>query len=118
MTTVKEAAEQLAAAATTVADVRVYTDPSDMLDPPAVVVGPPGLLFEGPTSEPTSATFPVYVVEKLAARALEKLWQLVPEVSDALDQLDDVAVVRADPGVFRSGTTDLPCYEITAEVSL
>lgn len=119
MTTVKEAAEQLEVALRTVEGVRVYRDPSATVDPPGVLIAPPRLRWEdycaGP---PTSATFVVIVMVAMDARAVEELWEWVPLVAAAIDTVPDAAVAAANPGVFNSGGTDLPSYEITVEVSL
>lgn len=117
--TVKEAAEALQAALKTVPGTRVYTDPSAMVDPPGLVIGPPRLQWQTMCTGPTEAVFTVYVVTALNDRTLERLWELVPQVADAVDNnMYDAVVLRADPGVFPAGGPDLPAYEMTIEISL
>ncbi|TKG58053.1 hypothetical protein [Prauserella endophytica] len=116
---VAERAEELRAAARTVDGVRVYEDPSATVRPPGVFVGPPRLQWQAMSSAPTSATFVVIVMVAMDKRALGRLLELTPRVAEAIDSLlPDAAVMSADPGVFLSGGTDLPSYEITVEVSL
>lgn len=119
--TVQEAATQLNAALTALATdqgLRHYPDPGAVIDPPGTVLGPPALTWEGYCDGPTSARFLVYVVVPVDERALERLWALVPQVANAVqEQVSDATVTRADPGTF-TGTVDLPCYEIQIDVSL
>lgn len=114
MSAVSEAAVELRVALKRVAGTRVVTDPGATLDPPALVLGPPSLQWEGMGGGPTSATFLVYVTVKADERALERLWDLVPAVASELDAVRDAVVLRADPGSYR----ELPCYEIQVEVAL
>lgn len=117
---VESAANALAEALRGVEGIRVYTDPGARVDPPGVVIGPPTLHWEGPCLAPTRATFRISVVVKANDRAMQTLWGLVPAVGAALDNINtpSVAVIRAEPGVYPSGGTDLPAYQITAEVEL
>lgn len=123
MTTVAEAAADLEAALKGVEGVRVYMDPSAVVEPPGLVVSAPALAFEGygdgitpPT--PSNATFPVYVVARADDRFMSTLWDLVPTVMAALESVADVVTPTADPGAYNSGGVQLPCYEILAEMSL
>ncbi|PXY17350.1 hypothetical protein [Prauserella flavalba] len=116
---VAEHAEELRAAVRTVDGVRVYEDPSATIRPPGVFVAPPRLRWESGCPEPTSATFVVVVMVAMDKRSVERLLELVPRVAEAIDSLlPDAAVSTADPGLFNSGGSDLPSYEITVEVSL
>ncbi|MFF5992584.1 hypothetical protein [Prauserella flavalba] len=119
MSTVTEAAERLNAALRTVEGLRVHGDPGANVDPPAALVGPPRLQWETVCAEPSSATFVVHVMVAMSERALGQLWDLVPRVTAAIDGLlPEVSVQTATPGVFTTGRTDLPSYDITVEVSL
>lgn len=118
MSAVGDAAASLLAAVKTVPNTRQYRDPGAAVDPPGIVLGPPALAWEGMCSGPTSATFLVYVVVAADERYLEQLWELVPLVADALDSVPDATVTGAVPGAYQSGGSELPCYEITVEVSL
>jgi hypothetical protein len=82
---------------------------------PAVVIGPPELLWETGCLGPTSMRLLLYVVIDADERALERLWDLVPLVADAADATE-AAVISAVPGTY--GTPVLPAYEITLEMPL
>lgn len=120
---VAAATADLVKALETVPDVAVTTDPGTTLASlPAVVIGAPRLTWEGTGAAaalpPTSAMYPVWVVVDADELAIERLWQLVVEAAGAIDQFTDGGVVvQADPGVFPSGTAQLPCYDITVEWS-
>lgn len=118
MTTVQEAAEALESAARTVADVRVYGDPQATIDPPAVFVGLPRLTWDAVCNEPTSATFPVYVIAAMSDRVRELLPSLAIEVARALETVADAVVTRADALPFNASGSDLPAYELSTEVAL
>ena len=114
------AATELEAALRTVKAVGVHRDPGAILEPlPAAVLGPPALTWAGQAgSGPESARFLVYVVVDPDERAVERLWELVAQVADAIDENSGAVVIRADPAVFVSGGRDLPCYELQVEASL
>lgn len=98
--------------------VRVYDDPGANMDPPALLVGPPTLTWEGYGSGPVNARIIVYLVVPENDRALEKLGELVASVADAIDDTSDSVVVRADPGLLIVGGQELPSYEVLVEVAL
>ncbi len=117
---VRTAAEELATALKGGLEgvAEVTTDLGHALAPPSVVVGPPALEWEGGCPGPTGARFLVYVVVDQADRALESLWDLVPQVAAVVDEDTAGVVVRAEPGVYPAGGTDLPAYVIEVEVPL
>lgn len=121
--TVREAALELETALKGVDGVNYYRDPGAVIDPPATALGAPALAWEtygdGITPpEPTSATFPVYVIARADDRFMETLWDLVPAVAAALESVTDAVTPAADPGAYNSGGVQLPCYELLAEMSL
>lgn len=118
MTAIRTAAEALTAALRSVAGLRVYTDPSAVVDPPGAFVGPPALSWETFTTDPVRASFFVYLVAAQNDRALESLWDLIPEVSAAVATYDRAAVISAEPGSWLSGRTELPAYVFTVETTL
>lgn len=118
MSAVSDATADILAALKGVEGTNTLSDPGATPRPPSLVLGPPSLQWQGACAGPTSARFLVYVVEKVDDRALERLWDLVPTVADALDAMPDASVIRADPGAYLSGGVELPCYEIQIEVSL
>lgn len=116
MTAIADGAGMLVTALTGVSG-QVYTDLGASVNPPCIMLGPPALEWEGVCVGPTSARWLVYVIVPADERAMERLWELVEPVADAIDGTPAV-VIRADPGVYAAGTQDLPCYEFQVEVSL
>jgi hypothetical protein len=119
MMTIAEVGEALITALRTVPNLRAgfvseLTDPA----PPAALVQPPVLSWAGYRDGPTSATFEVAVCVAFDDRAMERLYELVPLVANALEEVADAAVTEARPGTFRVGSAELPCYSITVETSL
>ncbi|HEX7038678.1 MAG TPA: hypothetical protein VF202_01035 [Trueperaceae bacterium] len=99
--------------------LRVHTDLGATVDPPAAVVGPPQLTWTGYGRGPNLARFLVYVIVAADDRALERLWDLVPQVAAALEASEaDITVTQANPARWPAGGVDLPAYEITTEVAL
>jgi hypothetical protein len=115
---VVEAYEALLEALGQLDGVRAYDDPGAALDPPAVIVAPPMLTFGGPGSDPVTGQFVVIVAVPADERAHLRLWDLLPAVTAAIESVPDAVVTQAAPGSWRTGATDLPCYEVQAEMSL
>ncbi len=111
-------AAELVAALKTVPGLRVSLVDGVDVDPPAAIVGPPSMTWEALCDGATTATFRVGIVVAADDRALERLWDLVVLVAEALDDIPDVSVTRADPGSFLSSSAELPAYDITVECSL
>jgi hypothetical protein len=109
--------DEIVTALKTVDGVRFY-DYGDNIDPPAVLVSPPSLDWEGYAAQPTSATIQVFLVVAQNDRALPQMLKYLPSVSDALDAVTDAVVRTATPTIFQAGSTDLPCYAISVEISL
>jgi hypothetical protein len=109
----RDAVAELAAAEL----LHVPPDVGPGVDPPAVIVGAPALLWEG-LCGPTSAQVIVWVVVTLDDLSLARLLELVPLVAVALDTVENATVVRADPGTYPIGTSDLPAYQIHVDVAL
>lgn len=118
MGAVADVANALRDALAGVPGVRAYTDVGAMVDPPAAVLGPPRLTWQGPCSDPIDAMFLVYVVVSADARSLERLWDLTLLVAEAIESVSDAVVRSANPGVFNTAGVDLPCYEISIEVGI
>jgi hypothetical protein len=116
MSVVSDIAEELETALNTVPGVAVYRDPGATLATPALVLGPPALIWESGCLGPTEARFLVYVIVDANERAVEALWDLLVLVGDAIDSTDAV-VLRADPATYVSGT-EFPAYECLLEVRL
>lgn len=120
MNAIADAERALWDALSQVAGVHVQPDFGPAVDPPAVVLGPPALVWESGCLGPSSAQWRVYVVVTADEKSAQRLYELVPAVADALDGVRQAAVTRADPGRWpnSTGTGDLPTYEITVEVAL
>lgn len=119
MSLISDAAGQLETALAAVEDekLRLY-QLGDRIDPPALVVAMPTLQWDAMCLQPTSATFPVYLMVPFDERARDKLWDLIDPVSDALDRVPDAVVRSANPVPFNANGTDLPSYEFSVEVAL
>ena len=116
---VATATAEVKSALATVPGATVTTDPGATLAVlPALVLGPPRLSWESGCLGPTEALYIVSVVVDQDERAIERLWDLVVAVGNAVDGHSDGVVVQADPGVFPSGPAQLPCYDVQIEVPL
>jgi hypothetical protein len=113
-----DAADRISAALTAVPGVRYYRQLGGAIDPPATVLPPPRLAWNGPTSEPTDATWTVGLIVDRTDRTVEQLESLLQPVVEALDGLDDVVVTTAEMGSYPAGGVELPAYLITLEVAL
>ena len=112
----------LVAAGASVQGVRGYDNPGALFDPPAWLVSPPRLDWNTySTGLPASAHFVGFLMVKAddrAVRQLERLAVLVGQAVYAAQDVDAVISGPAFPGVWRTGTTELPSYEFPIEVSL
>lgn len=91
------------------------------VDPPALVLSLPQLLFEGYCADPllpSSGTFIVWVVAPSDEWAMGRLWDLVTLAATAVETVSDAGVSRADPAAYPMGTVDLPAYMLTVPVTL
>lgn len=118
MNSVERALETLYAALEAVEVVRLYRDPSAVVDPPGVTVGPPTLQRRARGSDPTDATFQVAVVVPKSSRAMTELLRIEPLVVAAIDALPAGSVGDSSPGTWPAGGMDLPAYLIDFEYSL
>jgi uracil phosphoribosyltransferase len=119
VSSIADAAKEIRAAIKLVPKVTVVTDPQAAIVPPAAILAPPTLSWDGYQVEPTSATFRVIVAASKGSSTIEELWELVPAVAAAIDEhLHGASVRSANPTVWTSAQNDYPAYEITVEVSL
>jgi hypothetical protein len=116
-TVIADAAGEISEALDAIPDLPTHIDPGANIQPPATVLGPPALRWETGLIGPTSARFLIYVIVPADDRAVERLWELVVTVADAIDATSAV-VLTADPATYVVGTTSLPCYELVVEVPL
>jgi hypothetical protein len=112
----------LEAAAAPLADDQrfvVVADLGEATDPPAVVLAPPQLRWQGPIEfGPREATWTAAIVVPAGGDVVGDLFRLLPIVADAIEGTADAVVDRAEPGVYRAGATELPAYFVFAEVAL
>lgn len=118
MSVVTDYAEELAEGLSELPGFRLYRDAASIDSPPAVYVGPPLLTWDGFDSDPTTATFTVYIVVPASDRAQEQLQDVLPAVATAVDRVPDAVVKSARPGIWKAGSADLPTYEMSVHVSL
>lgn len=119
MSNVEDALGALYDALEGVAGLRVVRGIGLQVDPPAVVIPPPTLTWNGYGDDPTDATFTIAVVVAFNDRTSEELLRWQPPVSAALQDVPNVAVRSAALGTWPAGGgTDLPAYLIIAEVGL
>lgn len=109
----------LSAALLTVPNLAVYTDPGDVTDPPAVVLGLPMLTwdtygnpYDGAPS-PTEATMNIYLMVAADEYAANNLSALIESVANAVWTAAEFAVTRAVPGSFETSNVKLPAYVLT-----
>jgi hypothetical protein len=119
MSAVSDAAERLAEGLKTVEGVRLH-ELGGNIDPPALVLGMPRLGFD--TYSPgqiTAVTFPVFLIVAMDDRAQLRLWELAEPVAEAIESVVDAVVSgTAEPSLYLAGTTELPSYTFTVEMSL
>lgn len=117
-----DASNAIMAALSTVSGLTVTNNPGASLSSfPAAVVNVPQLAWTEAAygeADPNEATFLVFVVVKSDGYVLPALEAAIAPVVEALWTVQDLVVTQALTGVFPQGTTDLPCYIVTCEVSL
>lgn len=119
MTSAVEAAHAaLVSALRRVPGLRVTDVQGAVLQPPAAVVVPPTLTWEGYGVEPRTATWLVPVVVAVGERALSALLDLLPRVVAVISEVQDLTVSRATAGTFPAGAVELPAYIIEIEGAL
>lgn len=108
-----EMAEGLAEACATVTDIVAYSELGEDIDPPAAIVGPPLLRFDGYNVGPSEVEFTIYVVVGSRVKALSALGKLVTAVQEAVHEHVVWATVEdANPTTFPVGNQLMPAYEI------
>lgn len=114
MTALEDAHEALYAALDAVEGLSVPRDMSAALSPPAAILAPPRLSWGTVRTEPTEATFTVYVVVRDDKYAMGRLWSWVQTVVDAIDGTADATFTEAEPALYQN----LPAYEIPVNYPL
>lgn len=97
---------------------RVVTELADSIDPPAAILLPPTLTWEGPGPDPHTAAWTVALVVTPGDYLVGQLFELLPEVTSSLDNMVDCVMQTAEPDIFRTGGTELPGYFLRVEVDL
>lgn len=111
---IRDAATELLRALRLVPGVHVYTDPAAVQEYPALVSVPPNLSYNTGSPGPSDARFPVFVVVQADENATFTLWDLVGEVSVAVDEHTAGVVMAADLTTFGN----LPAYQIQVDMPL
>lgn len=113
------AADRISEVLTALPDVRHYRQRYGLVQPPATVLALSSAAWNGPSSEPTDASWAVGLVVDRNERSEERLWPLLAAVAEALDGLDGVVVFRdVRQDTYPSGGTDLPALVVTVDVAL
>lgn len=114
---VAAASRTIAEAVSTVPGLRVVTSVAAAVTPPAVVIGPPRLVWLGyPAGQgPLSGQWNVYIVVTLNAYAIDALLALVASVASAIEEHTTGVVMGSAPGTYPSPTGPLPAYIITVQ---
>jgi hypothetical protein len=113
--------EEIKAALRTIEGMNVASDDPKKMPTifPSALVGLPELEFEGISSLPTGARFPVALMVPDNAASAQKLLKLIPSVVQAIrDLVVDAEIPPGSvfPAVIEIGTTQLPGYMILVEV--
>jgi hypothetical protein len=94
----------------------VYTDPGANIDPPGAVVGLPDLSGEVYNSPlPNEIQLSLYLIVKSDDTSEDRLVSLLDTVAEKLDESTDFVIRAAQPGIYQTGGTDLPCYVVAVE---
>lgn len=103
------------------AGLRVRDDVSDTVGRGDVVIGPPSFQWDGlcDPDEPDSITFELYLIERVGERAIDNLLAKLPALIRAVQAYRDATITGpVVPGSFPAGASDLPCYQLTVEMTL
>lgn len=116
---VRGIADALAALLGGIEGVRIERRPGGAPAPPAIYVPPASMTWDGYATAPTEASFELVLAVAADERALEALYDLLPQVTETIDGSSVDAVVKsAEPGVWRVGAVELPAYFITVEAAI
>lgn len=116
---VRGIADALAALLSGIEGVRIERRPGGSPAPPAIYVPPGSMTWDGYVTAPTEASFELVLAVAADERALEALYDLLPQVTETIDGSSVDAVVKsAEPGVWRVGAVELPAYFITVEAAI
>jgi hypothetical protein len=88
-----------------------------LVDPPAFTLGPPSFEWAAMSDTPTSVTYDGILYVPADDRAVARLLDWLPLVYAQIEAVEDAAVTAAAPQTFRVGSTDLPAYRLTIEVT-
>jgi hypothetical protein len=88
-------------------------------NPPQAIVGPPTLTYETfcGGAGPSEMSFPVTLIVKPDARSMERLFDMIPLVTDAVMGVEGAVVMTATPGTYGGSGEGLPAYTFEIEVS-
>ena len=116
---IRSIADALADLLTEIEGLRVERRPGAAPAPPALYVPPATMSWDGYAAAPTEASFELVLAVAADERAVETLYDLLPQVTETIDGSTVDAVVKsAEPGVWRVGAVELPAYFITVEAAI
>jgi hypothetical protein len=120
MMTIAQARDALNTALATVPSMNVLTKPGQQPTVfPAIYVAPPLLGFTNfSQSAPTDAEFQLYLILAANDYAIEKMDDVINDVVAAIWEIPNAVITKGIPGIYPSGSVDLPAYLLTCEVSL
>jgi hypothetical protein len=111
---------QIAAILDSVGDIgglRIDRTGLGLVDPPAFTLGPPSFTWADYSDTPSTTTYDGVLYVPADERAVARLIEWLPLVYAQIEAVEDAAVTAAVPQTFRVGSTDLPAYRLTIEVT-
>jgi hypothetical protein len=123
LTPVAKAHQTLADAIATVPDLRVLLAVAAPISPPAVVVGPPRLMWLGYNQNnfsggPVTAQWSVYFVVGMNQYAVDAMLSTIGSITLAIERLTPGVVMGSGPGVYPSPSGPLPAYTILVQMEV
>lgn len=123
LTPVARAHQRLADAIATVPDLRVLLAVAAPITPPAVVVGPPRLMWLGYNQNnfsggPVTAQWSVYFVVGMNQYAVDAMLSTIGSITLAIERLTPGVVMGSGPGVYPSPSGPLPAYTILVQMEV
>lgn len=109
--------DALVAVLKTIPGLHAHVMDGRQANPPVAIVGPPSMRWTGYCGPASEMTFPVTLVVRKDDKTIERLYDLLPAISVAIDTVEDASVVAATPGTWGSADDGYPAYTLTIEVA-
>ena len=118
LTPVAVAVQRLAAALSTIPDLRVVTSVAASVSPPAAVIGPPKLAWRvyNAGSQPITGQWNVHLVMPMNQYAMDTLLSLIAAVASAIETYTPGVVASSGPSTYPSPSGALPSYVLTVQM--